>query len=117
MNEKEFIALAYMQATPEQKAELQAYADALKSGTAKAGTPKWLQDLGHSFSVNMANLPKAINETLTAVTDPLRTETTTTTTTPPPPPPEKDNTMLYVGLAVLGVLLIAGIGYFMYKKS
>ena len=35
----------------------------------------------------------------------------------PPPAAKKDNTMLYVGIGVVGLMVIGGIGWTMYRKN
>ena len=116
--EQAFIYALYLNGTPEQRAELEEIAKNYAANpTAKTQVGQWLANAANAFSVNMSNLPKAINETLTAVVDPLKTQTTTTTTTEKPKDEPKDNTLLYAGIAGGAVLLILVVFFFMYKKS
>jgi hypothetical protein len=115
--EQAFVYALYLNGTPEQRAELEEIAKSYAANpTAKTKVGQWLSDAAHAFNVNMSNLPKAINETLTAVVDPLKTQTTTTTTTEKPKEPAKDNTLLYAGIAGGAVLLILIVFFFIYKK-
>jgi len=115
--EQAFIYALYINGTPEQRAELEEIAKNYAANpTAKTRVGQWLADAAHAFSVNMSNLPKAINETLTAVVDPLKTQTTQTTTTEKPTEPKKDNTILYAVIAGSAVLLILIVFFFMHKK-
>jgi len=115
--EQAFVYALYLNGTPEQRAELEEIAKNYgKNPTAKTLVGQWLADAAHAFNVNASNLPKAINETLTAIVDPLKTQTTTTTTTEKPTEPKKDNTLLYAGIAGGAVLLILVVFFFVYKK-